>query len=370
MARDEGLCKQTVSSIMCRFYREGKMKTAPMGGKRRPEALTQEQKDAACRFYDENNSEATDEEVLQHLQQHYGCTASQSTLNRFLNKEAEYHIKRLYIVPQARNAPSKVAARKEWCEENMIGTDLSKAIFIDEAGFNLHLRRRRGRAAKGQRAAAVVPTERGHNLTLMVAICPSIGIVAHEFFYGGTDRFKFYDFLDINLFPELSDRDLEHSTLIMDNVKFHHSPMNKELIKDWGHRPLYNPAYTPHFNVAEWVFGFVRSRVSRQEIRSNNGLLATLDQQLASITPEHGEGWLREVKRWMAFAAQGHPLPMSHNAPGVPAPFDEEREGPAGQTTGEEALPEADLEQEQDEVVESQESALTDPSEYSAFNEL
>ena len=70
-------------------------------------------------------------EFLEFLKEHHGCTASQSTLNRFLNKEAEYRIKRLYFIPQARNAPSKVRERQQWCEQHMIGTDLSNAIFID-----------------------------------------------------------------------------------------------------------------------------------------------------------------------------------------------------------------------------------------------
>lgn len=45
-----------------------------------------------------------------------------------------------------------------------------ECIFLDEAGFNLTKRRRRGRNIIGQRAILEVPGQRGGNMT----ICPAI----------------------------------------------------------------------------------------------------------------------------------------------------------------------------------------------------
>lgn len=167
-------------------------------------------------------------------------------------RRSEYHIKRLYTIPQARNAPSKVQQRADWAQANLVrSADLSEAVFIDEAGFNLHLRRRRGRAAVGKRAAAVEPTERGRNLTLVVAIIPPVAVIAHTFYYGGVTRWRFKNFLEEDVLRWLNYYDRQGSTLVIDNVRFHHSPMVREVIADWDCDKLNTPPYTPHSNLAE-----------------------------------------------------------------------------------------------------------------------
>ena len=43
-------------------------------------------------------------------------------------------------------------------------------IFIDESGFNLHLRRKHGRSPRGQVVQSIVPASRGTNVSLISAI--------------------------------------------------------------------------------------------------------------------------------------------------------------------------------------------------------
>lgn len=49
-------------------------------------------------------------------------------------------------------------------------------VFIDEAGFNMHLRRNFGRSKKGIPAKIIVPSIRGISITILGAIC-EIGII-------------------------------------------------------------------------------------------------------------------------------------------------------------------------------------------------
>lgn len=83
-------------------------------------------------------------------------------------------------------------------------------------------------------------------------------------------------------------------------------------------------------------------------MRTNNSLTQCLSSHLLAITPQQALGWLEEVKRWMLFASHGQPLPPSHDAPRVAAPFDDE---PTVQQGEEEALPADHLEQQQEEQV-------------------
>lgn len=48
-------------------------------------------------------------------------------------------------------------------------------------------------------------------------------------------------------------------TLIMDNVRFHHSHKVKDLADQKGLRIVYTPPYSPDFNPIENVFSYVKA---------------------------------------------------------------------------------------------------------------
>jgi hypothetical protein len=48
---------------------------------------------------------------------------------------------------------------------------LENCVFIDEASFNIHLRRNFGRSKRGQPAKAKVPSNRGISISILGAIC-------------------------------------------------------------------------------------------------------------------------------------------------------------------------------------------------------
>ncbi|KAI5153793.1 hypothetical protein ENBRE01_3261, partial [Enteropsectra breve] len=70
--------------------------------------------------------------------------------------------------------------------------DKARCIFIDESGFNNHLRRTQARARRGARASITVPTIRGAMKTLIVA-SSCAGILHHKLILDGTcngEKFK------------------------------------------------------------------------------------------------------------------------------------------------------------------------------------
>ena len=69
-----------------------------------------------------------------------------------------------------------------------------KLIFIDECGFNLHIRRTQARSRQGTRAHIVLPTVRGRNVTIIAAI-NNAGVVHHTIVSNSSvnaDRFKLF----------------------------------------------------------------------------------------------------------------------------------------------------------------------------------
>ena len=62
--------------------------------------------------------------------------------------------------------------RKEYALwfNNHFNNDFSKAVFIDESSFNLHLKRSHARSKKGTRAIVTVPTIRGRSISLLTSM--------------------------------------------------------------------------------------------------------------------------------------------------------------------------------------------------------
>lgn len=58
---------------------------------------------------------------------------------------------------------------EDW-EKNTDMDFMKNCVFIDEAGFNMHLRRNFGRSKIGTSAKAVVPSNRGISITIFGAI--------------------------------------------------------------------------------------------------------------------------------------------------------------------------------------------------------
>jgi hypothetical protein len=93
-----------------------------------------------------------------------GLKISISALQRHLVQKCRITLKKLEKIPAARCSDRVVALHKSKVEQWQQIPDLdftNNCVFVDEAGFNLHIQRNRGRFEKGQPAKGIVPTGRG-----------------------------------------------------------------------------------------------------------------------------------------------------------------------------------------------------------------
>ncbi|XP_039593508.1 uncharacterized protein LOC120516116 [Polypterus senegalus] len=108
-------------------------------------------------------------------------SVSLSTVDRVL-KRNRLRMKQLYRVPFERNSDRVKEQRFQYVQrvfELDAMEKLHEYIYMDEAGFNLTKRRRRGRSVIGQRAIVGVPGQRDGNVTLCAAIS-NHGVVHHQ----------------------------------------------------------------------------------------------------------------------------------------------------------------------------------------------
>jgi hypothetical protein len=152
--------------------------------------------------------------------------------------------------------------------------DKRKVIFLDESGFNLHLRRQHGWSTIGTRANIVIPIQRGANVNLLAAINYE-KLIHKQINLKNTNAAKFKEFLT-DLFEILNNQEYEHCWIVMDNVRFHKTAEIQTFIESKGHLPVYLPPYSPMLNPIESLFSKVKNTVrvnvsltSRDNLRKN-----------------------------------------------------------------------------------------------------
>ena len=177
--------------------------------------------------------------------------------------------------------------------------------YVDEAGFNLAKRRRRGRNVIGKRATVTVPGQRGANITLCAAISNN-GALLNKCEIGpyNTDRLLlFLEDLHQRLVPEVERGHVgDHlSTYVItwDNVAFHHS----RAVTAWfdAHprmMSLFLAPYSPFLNPIEDFFSAWRWKIFDHRPHYQMSLLDAMDAACQDITAEHCQGWIRHAKRF------------------------------------------------------------------------
>lgn len=126
-------------------------------------------------------------------------------------------------------------------------------ICIDEAGFYVGDHARKGWAPKGTR----LKVRSGRSLrrtkfTLLMAVSAQ-KIVHYEILDHNCKKPDFVKFVSEIPAPR-------GSTLVMDNIKFHHSRETKAAMVTKGFTPLYIPPYSPKMNAIENIFGAVKPK--------------------------------------------------------------------------------------------------------------
>ena len=200
-----------------------------------------------------------------------------SAISNHIKKHCNLTMKRLEKIPPARNHKSTLAKRKEKLEEWLALADfdyMKSCVVIDEAGFNLRIRRTFGRSVRGTPAKIEVATQRGVSITIIDAMCEK-GIVnlmmrkptavsskkkrklkmsesGVDAVNGrvGTRTSHYLQFLEKTM-DVLDASGLGGCYLVMDNAPIHKSDEVQKLICSRRYKYMYLLTYSPFFNPIE-----------------------------------------------------------------------------------------------------------------------
>ncbi|KAF7725528.1 hypothetical protein EC973_009558 [Apophysomyces ossiformis] len=104
---------------------------------------------------------------------------TQQDINKLIALLVEQKLEKISV---ARNSEETLKKRKEtilqWLADKEMDFD-NNCVFLDEAGFNLHMTRTRGWSKKGAPAKTTVPASKGTTITILGAIS-SAGLLQQQ----------------------------------------------------------------------------------------------------------------------------------------------------------------------------------------------
>ncbi len=306
IARSLNISRNTVYSVLRTLTKENRVSKKPKGGSKK-KYIEQDRKILA-EIQDQHN-EITYSELREKWKDatgNYEKKLSNGLIRKILTEE-KITTKNLYHEPRERNTPQNIEERKKYC---LWGANVNQndIVFLDETGFNLHTHKRRGRSKIGKRATITEPGQRGGNLSLIVALHATRGIIKWRVKIGSIKTEEYTRFLNELLAEPVFQ--LRTHYFVQDNVSFHKSaPVVQCFIGTRiQHVQKFVPPYSPQLNAIEECFSKIHRYVDSKQKDDRWQLFELIEQGVNSVTPENADAWYRHLMRFYIECAAGKPL--------------------------------------------------------------
>src|ERR1700731_4176229 len=251
-----------------------------------------------------------------------------SALHRHLIQKCKLTLKKLEKLPAARNSDRALKLRRERIEEWEANPELDyrkNCVFIDEAGFNLHIQRNYGHSRKGTPAKGIVPTAKGITITILGAIShaeetdiflkkpQAVSISKNRkandttaMVVNGRVGTRTEHFLThiSNVMDVLDRNNMKGHYLVMDNAPIHTPVKVRELVESRGYQCLYLPPYSPFLNPIEEFWSKVKAGVRRNALTTSDPLCDSICESVQLVTQADCQAWIRHAVSYFSQSTQ------------------------------------------------------------------
>jgi len=297
---------QTVNTIVKKYLKTGMILPKKRGGDRRS-ILSLEIKKQLLAYVDQECTR-TLKQLSAWVKETFDIAVSLSTIDRAL-RQFHYTLKGVTLVPERRICESTVELRKLYSatfRELEVNEDDKNIVFLDEVGFSVVTRPRRGRSRGGQSAYVTVPAARSRNISVVAAM-NKYGMIFHKINERAVNGEDFKEALK-ELKVACASEGIEHPILIMDNARIHHY---RGLENDHEVSCLakkYLPPYSPFLNPIENVFSVWKNLVIRGGARNEVELRNLINAKFAEVTTEHCGSFYRKMLGYLIKCANGEEI--------------------------------------------------------------
>ncbi|KAI5151716.1 hypothetical protein ENBRE01_2334 [Enteropsectra breve] len=158
--------KTTIGKIVKLYQETGRVEALPRGGIRAKKLS--EIHHSAIQGYIREDCGISLREMQAKIQAEFSLSVSQKTIDRAIS-DFNWSLKRTTAVPERRNTDDVIGVRCEYALNLLTlisKSDGENIYFIDEVGFNLSMRIKRGRSPVGTRATQIVTNLRTKNYSV------------------------------------------------------------------------------------------------------------------------------------------------------------------------------------------------------------
>jgi len=303
-ARTFGLAKSTANNILRRHETAGSLSIGSRGGATHFK-ITAAATEALTRWLEES-PDTTLQALCDRLLTELSISVSKQSVSKILTKLG-ITIKLLRAIPVSRNCPETLQARLEYGHKflNDAPADRKNIIWVDECGFNLHIRRKYGRSRRGEHATITVPNGRGRNISACAAMSEE-GFLYEVLRPGAYNAEAFCVFLE-GLFALLTRMGRSNCWIVLDNVRFHHCAIVALCTERHSHTLVFLPPYSPMLNPIESLFSKWKTLIRSQGVAlTANSLLSSMANARYEITVADCLGWIRDTNRNIGLSLQRH----------------------------------------------------------------
>lgn len=213
---------------------------------------------------------------------------------RITSKRTVFDVDRL-------NAPLTVEQRKEYALNfaQNAPPERQRIIFIDESGFNYHLRKPISRS----------PVAEERHISVIAAMNLN-GIVLTKVFANSCIHLEMFCVFLRDLFAQLNEIHLTEAWLVLDNAQIHKSPMVRDLVAKTTHRLVYLPPFSPMFNPIESVFANAKL-IARDMLGvplENRNIVDVIKESVDAVTPADCNNFYLEMTEQVALILDVKPM--------------------------------------------------------------
>lgn len=251
-------------------------------------------KEAIINYVDHDCS-ITLESIRQKLKDEFDLHVSIMTIGRCL-KTFHYTLKRTTLIPERRNDDRSLNDRENYANKyfDILSTiDEGNLYFVDEVGFNVSMRCKRGRSLHGSNAVQKVSALRTRN----ISVCCAISKNGISKYYAQTTAFNTNNFTTFisSLMDYIATERPGRSVIIMDNVPFHKSKGVKEIIEGNDHIIQFLPPYSPFLNPIENMFSKWKQSIRRERPENERHLFDLIHNVRQIISPDDCAAYYRHM---------------------------------------------------------------------------
>ena len=189
--------------------------------------------------------------------------------------------------------------RKEYARAflNEDAENLKTMVFIDESGFDLHLRRTMARSPRGAPASVILPSVRGRNVSFISAIT-KMGVLFSTCYVGPVDSIRYKEFLAGLLNKCRGKNILDNCVFVMDNARIHNSRDTRAFYEENDLTIQFLSPYSYMLNPIEFGLSKIKACVRRRLSDGFNGSFESLiHDSVRELTGNDLRGYYSHILR-------------------------------------------------------------------------